>query len=206
MQRLLIAHLLFLFSLITLDSFAQNNTSGNLPIAPIKQLSSRTQQLSVVVGGGYIPNANQFFTSSLEYSIPNFDTSIEKQKTNLLTQLNLNFAYNRYLIGGQQTRFNLFATFQVSTNKFGQRESYPEHTLISYSVKNFIPMNLSFGLGGMFNTKYISWFGQLQTASLNEMPSTLSDKYRFPISLNLGAMLPLPNFSNQRKNVLPKIN
>jgi len=204
MQRLLIAHLIFIFSLITLDSFAQNNTS--LPITPIKQVSSRTQQLSVIAGGGYVPDANQFFTSSLEYSIPNFDTSIAKQKTNLLTQLNLNFAYNRYLIGGQQTRFNLFATFQVSTNKFGQRESSQEHTLISYSFKNFIPMNLSFGLGGMFNTKYVSWFGQLQTASLNKIPSTLSDNFRFPISLNLGAMLPLPNFSNQRKSVVPKTN
>ncbi|WP_375563402.1 hypothetical protein ACE193_25410 (plasmid) [Bernardetia sp. OM2101] len=206
MQRLLIAHLVFIFSLITLDSFAQNSTSGNLPIAPIKQVSSRTQQLSLLVGGGYIPNANQFFTSSLEYSIPNFDTSIEKQKTNLLTQINLNFAYNRYLIGGQQTRFNLFATFQVSTNKFGQVEPSQEHTLISYSVKNFIPMNLSFGLGGMWNTKYVSWFGQLQTASLNEIPSTLSEKYNFPISFNLGAMLPLPRFSNKKTNVLPKNN
>lgn len=206
MQRLLIVHLLFLLSLITLDSFAQNNVSGILPLNPMKQVSSKTQQLSVLVGGGYIPNANQFFTSSLEYSIPNFDTSIEKQKTNLLTQLNLNFAYNRYLIGGQQTRFNLFATFQVSTNKFGQREPSQEHTLISYSVKNFIPMNLSFGLGGMFNTKYINWFGQLQTASLNKIPSTISDKYRFPISINLGAMLPLLNFSKQEKNISSKVN
>lgn len=206
MQRLLITPIFILFYLITFTGFAQNNSSGNLPITPIKQVSSRTQQLSIIIGGGYIPNANQFFTSSLEYSIPNFDTSLEKQKTNLLTQLNLNFAYNRYLIGGQQTKFNLFATFQVSTNKFGQSESSQEHTVVAYSFKNFIPMNLSFGLGGMWNTKYVSWFGQLQTASLNEMPSILPNKYRFPISLNLGAMLPLPKFSNQKKNILPKIN
>ncbi len=206
MQRLLIANLVFIFSLITLSSFAQNNALGTLPITPIKQVSSKTQQLSLLVGGGYIPNANQFFTSSFEYSIPNFDTSVEKQKTNLLTQLNLNFAYNRYLIGGQQTRFNLFATFQVSTSKFGQVENSQENTLISYSFKNFIPMNLSFGLGGMLNTKYVSWFGQLQTANLNKIPQTFSDNYRFPISLNLGAMLPLPKFSNKRKNSISKNN
>lgn len=199
MQRLLIAPLFILFTFVTFSAFSQNNVIGGVPLNSSKQISSITQELSVVVGAGYVPNANHFFTSSLEYSIPNFNTSLEQRKANLLSQLNLNIAYNRYLIGGQQTKFNLFATFQLSTNKFGQVETAQEKTIVSYNMKNFIPMNLSLGLGGMFNTKYISWFGQLQTASINEIPSSLSEKYRFPIALNIGAMLPLPKFDNKNK-------
>lgn len=200
MQRLLIAPLFVLFTFITYSGFSQNNTIGGIPINSNKQISSRIQELSVVIGGGYIPNKNQFFTSSLEYSLPNLNTPLEQRRTNLLSQLNLNIAYNRYLLGGQQTRCNLFAVVQLSTNKFGQVEPSAEEYTISYNFKNFIPMNLSLGLGGMINTKYISWFGQLQTASLNNIPSTLAEKYRFPVSFNLGAMLPLPKIQNKKYN------
>ena len=201
MQRLLIVYFLFLFSFILESSFAQNTTSTTLPLTPIKQASSRTQQFSLLIGAGYIPNLNHFFTSSFEYTLPHLNPNIEKQKENLLTQLNWNMAYNRYLIGNQQAKFNLFATFQLSTNKFGQTQTTNEREVISYSFKNFIPMNLSLGMGTMFNTKYVSWFAQLQTAQLNRIPSTLEDKYRFPISLSLGAMLPLPKFKNQINQV-----